>query len=85
VFFHCCANSFCERLAMVVVIQMEMGIVTRAMRARDHEMLNISATTATTVSSEVSSWLSVCWRLCCTLSTSLVTRLSSSPRGWPSK
>ncbi len=40
---------------------------------------------ATTVSSEVSSWLSVCCRLCATLSMSFVTRLSSSPRGWASK
>ena len=41
--------------------------------------------TPTTVSSEVSSWLSVCCSVCAMLSMSLVTRLSSSPRGCWSK
>ena len=85
VLFHCWTNSFCDRLAIIEVIHMEIGMVTRAMSASDQEIENISATTAMTVSSEVSSWLSVWLRLCWMLSTSLVTRLSSSPRGWPSK
>ena len=64
---------------------MVIGIVTSASSASSGEIHTIIAIIATTVSSEVSSWLSVCWRLCATLSMSLVTRLSSSPRGWPSK
>ena len=83
--FHCSTNSFCDRLAIIAVIHMEIGMVTRAISASDHEIQNIIATIATTVSNEVSSWLSVWLRLCWMLSTSLVTRLSSSPRGWPSK
>ena len=55
------------------------------MRASSGEIHTIIETIATTVSSEVSSWLRVCCRLWATLSMSLVTRLSSSPRGWPSK
>ena len=39
-------------------------------------------TTPMIVSVEVSIMLSVCWRLCATLSMSLVTRLRRSPRGW---
>ena len=38
-----------------------------------------------TVSSDVSSWLRVCCSVVEMLSMSLVTRESSSPRGWPSK
>ena len=44
--------------------------------------MNIITSTPMMVSTEVSSWLSVCWRLWATLSMSLVTRLSRSPRGW---
>ena len=47
--------------------------------------MNIITSTPMTVSTEVSSWLSVCCRLWATLSMSLVTRLSSSPRGCRSK
>ncbi len=46
---------------------------------------NIIDSTATTVSNEVISWLIVCWRDWLTLSMSLVTRESSSPRGCRSK
>ena len=73
------------RLPIIAVTTIVIGIVTRAMSASSGEIQTIIATIATTVSSEVSSWLSVCCRLCATLSMSLVTRLSSSPRGWPSK
>ena len=52
------------------------------MTASSGEIQIIIAIIAMTVSSEVSSWLRVCCRLCATLSMSLVTRLSSSPRGW---
>ena len=38
-----------------------------------------------TVSTEVMSWVRLCWRVWPMLSMSFVTRLSMSPRGWPSK
>ena len=47
-------------------------------------MKNIITSTPMTVSTEVISCESVCWSVWATLSMSLVTRLSSSPRGWPS-
>ena len=47
-------------------------------------MTNIITSTPINESTDVSSWLSVCCRLCEMLSMSLVTRLSRSPRGWPS-
>ncbi len=59
--------------------------MTSAITASSGEIENIIVSTPTTVSSEVSSWLSVCCSVCAMLSMSLVTRLSSSPRGWPSK
>ena len=63
----------------------DSGIVTSAISASSGEMTNIIVTTPTTVSSEVSSWLIVCCSVCEMLSMSLVTRLSTSPRGCWSK
>ena len=83
--FHCCTKCFWLRLPIIAVTTMVIGIVTSASSASSGEIHTIIAIIATTVSREVSSWLSVCCRLCATLSMSLVTRLSSSPRGWPSK
>ena len=71
----------CERFAIALVTTMVTGTVTIAISASSGEITNITVTTPTTVSSEVTSWLSVCCRLCAMLSMSLVTRLSSSPRG----
>ena len=82
---HCATNSFCERFAMACVIHSDTGMVSSAMIDSSGETTNIIASTPTIVSSEVSSWLRVCCRLVCTLSMSLVTRLSTSPRCWPSK
>ena len=82
---HWAMNCFCERLAMRWVTSTDSGTATRATRASSGEIQNIMASTPTTVSSEVSSWLRVCWRLVEMLSMSLVTRLSSSPRGCRSK
>ncbi len=62
-----------------------IGTATSATSASTGEIQIIMPSTASTVSSEVSSWLIVCWRLWLTLSMSLVTRLSSSPRGCLSK
>ena len=83
--FHCWTKCFWLRLPIIAVTTIVIGIVTRASSASSGEIQIIIAIIATTVSSEVSSWLRVCCRLCATLSMSLVTRLSSSPRGWPSK
>ena len=63
----------------------DSGTVTSATRASSGEIQTIIASTATTVISDVSSWLIVCWRVWLTLSMSLVTRDSSSPRGERSK
>ena len=70
---------------MIFVSQIDTGIVTRAMTASSGEMENIIASIATTMTTLVS----ICPSVCCTdwarLSMSLVTRLSTSPRGWVSK
>ena len=82
---HCCTNSPCERFITCRATSIVSGTETRATIASSGEIQNIIPSTATTVSSEVSSWLIVCWRVWLTLSMSLVTRLSSSPRGCRSK
>ena len=66
-------------------IAIDSGTVTSAITASSGEIQNIITSTPTTVSTEVMSCDSVCWSVCATLSMSLVTRLSSSPRGWESK
>ena len=78
-------NSFCDRLPITAVTSTDTGMVTSAMSASSGETTNIITVTPTTVSSEVSSWLSVCCSAWATLSMSLVTRLSSSPRVCRSK
>ena len=78
-------NSFCDRLPITVVTRPTTGMVTSAMIASSGETTNIITVTPTTVSSEVSSWLSVCCSAWEMLSMSLVTRLSSSPRVCRSK
>ncbi len=83
--FHWATNSFCDRLPMTPATSTVAGMVTRAIRARVGETTNIMIRTPTTVSNEVSSWLRVCCRAWAMLSMSLVTRLSSSPRGDRSK
>ena len=67
------------------VSSIENGTVTSATRASVGEIQNIIDSTPTTVSSDVSIWLIVCCSDWLTLSMSLVTRLSSSPRGCWSK
>ena len=83
--FHWAMNSRCDRLPITVVTRIDTGMVTRAIAASSGETTSIIAITPTTVSSEVSSWLSVCCSAWATLSMSLVTRLSSSPRVCRSK
>ena len=82
---HCSTNMPCERFITAPVTSIEIGTETSATSASSGEIQNIIASTATTVSSEVSSWLIVCCRVWLMLSMSLVTRLSSSPRGCRSK
>ena len=73
------------RFITAPVMSIVIGTVTRATSASSHEIENMKATTNTTVSSDVISWLIVCWSVWLMLSMSLVTRLSSSPRGCWSK
>ena len=82
---HWAMNWPCERFMILAVTNIETGTETSAISASSGEIQNIVDSTATTVSSEVSSWLIVCCRVWLTLSMSLVTRLSSSPRGCWSK
>ena len=82
---HCWMNMPCERFITAPVTNIEIGTETSATSASSGEIQNIIPSTAKTVSSEVSIWLRVCWSVWLTLSMSLVTRLSSSPRGCLSK
>ena len=81
---HCSTNCVFDRFVMAFIVKIDTGIVTSATSARSGEIVIIMISTPTSVSVDVSSWLSVCWRLCARLSMSLVTRLSMSPRGWRS-
>ncbi len=82
---HCWMNFGCERLAMTAVTTIDSGTEISATRASSGEIQIIMPSTPMSESTDVSSWLKVCCIVCCTLSTSLVTRLSSSPRGTVSK
>ncbi len=68
-----------------LVSSIDTGTVTSAISARVGAIQNIIAITPTTVSSETSSWLIVCCSVWLTLSMSLVTRESRSPRACESK
>jgi len=81
---HWATNRLLERVAMAWMVTNETGIVISATSASSGEMTIIMTSTPTTVSVEMSIWLRVCCRLWATLSMSLVTRLSRSPRGCPS-
>src|SRR5918993_3589103 len=81
---HCDRYLGRARAAMSRITRTDSGTVTSATTASSGEMVNITAATPTSSSTEVSIWLSVCWRLWATLSRSLVTRLSRSPRAWRS-
>ena len=77
---HWAMNFGWLRLAICAVTTADSGTVTSPISASNGEMMNIITSTPTTVSSEFTSWLIVCCRLCDTLSMSLVTRDSTSPR-----
>ena len=55
------------------------------MTARIGLIVSIRMSTPMTVRSDVMSWVRLCWSVWPMLSMSLVTRLRTSPRGWPSK
>jgi hypothetical protein len=78
---HWFTNRGCDRFAMTTTIPSVSGIATRASSASSQEIVNIIATTPMTVRTETSACDTVCCRLWEMLSMSLVTRLSSSPRG----
>ena len=59
---HCWTNIPCERFIDRAVTSIETGTDTSATSASSGEIQNIIASTATTVSTEVSSWLIVCCR-----------------------
>ena len=82
---HWAANNVCERRAMARVTSSDSGTVAIVIRVSSPEMVSIIARTATTVRTAVSNWLIVIEIDVAMLSTSLVTRLSSSPRWWESK
>src|SRR5215212_7924618 len=79
---HCDRKRGRARPAMSRMARTDSGTVVRATTASRGEMLIIMAATPTSSSTDVSIWLSVCWRLWATLSRALVTRLSRSPRAW---
>ena len=68
------------RLAIARMPNTETGTVVSATSASSGEIVNIMIATPMSSSTDVSIWLSVCCRLCATLSMSFVTRLSRSPR-----
>ena len=80
---HWATNRFLDRLAMAFIVNSESGTVMNETTASSGEMTTIMMSTPMSDSMPVSIWLSVCCRLWATLSMSLVTRLSRSPRGWP--
>ena len=82
---HCRMNCGWARLPIRAATTMDTGTVTSAITASSGEIQNIMASTPTMVSSDVSSWLSVCCSVWAMLSVSLVARLSTSPRGCWSK
>ena len=82
---HWATNRPCERFMIWAAMTIVSGTETRATSASSGLIHIIIEITATTVSTEVSSWLIVCCSDWLTLSMSLVTRESSSPRGCLSK
>ncbi len=85
VLVHWAMNSVRDRLAIERVTHSDSGTVTTVSSVSSGEIVSIITSTATTVSTELNNWVtdiaSDCWRL----STSFVTRLSTSPRCRESK
>ncbi len=85
VIFHWATNCGWASLPTRVGTTTDTGTVTSAIRASSQEIQNIIASTPKMVSPETTICDTLCWRLWPRLSMSLVTRLSTSPRGWLSK
>ena len=70
--------------AMRFMPQIDTGTVTSATAVSTGEIHSIMPSTPTSISTFTRICAVVCWRLWATLSMSLVTRLSRSPRDWAS-
>ena len=77
---HCSPKYGCERRAMSRVTTSDSGTVTSEISASSGLMTIIMTSTPTTVANDVMLCVRVCWSVVLTLSMSLVTRLSRSPR-----
>ena len=77
---HCSRYLGRARDATFFMPYTETGTVVSATNARTGEITNIITATPMRSSTDVSIWLSVCWRAWAKLSRSLVTRLKRSPR-----
>ena len=82
---HCAANCFCEREAMSTVTTSDAGTTASEMSASSGLIVSIISSTPITVSTDVISWVRLCWSVWLMLSMSLVTRDSVSPRDERSK
>lgn len=70
---------------MNAVTMIDSGTVATAIKASNGEIHSIITRMPRTVITDMTNWLSVCCKLCATLSMSLVTRERTSPRAWVSK
>ena len=82
---HCLMKFGCARLPIFAATTADSGTVTSAITASSGEIRNIMISTPITVSSDETICDSVCCSDIARLSMSLVTRESTSPRGWRSK
>ena len=81
---HWATNCACDRRTITTVATSETGTASSEIAARIGLIVSIITSTPTMVSSDVISWVRLCWSDWPMLSMSLVTRLSRSPRAWPS-
>ena len=70
---------------MNTVASTDAGTTSSEITARSGLIRSIIPSTPTIVNTEVRSWVRLCWRVWAMLSMSFVTRLSVSPRAWPSR
>ena len=82
---HWSTNSFWERRAIERVTHSDSGRVITVSNVSNGEIVNIITNTANTVRTADSNWVIAIDKDVCTLSTSLVNRLSTSPRCRESK
>ena len=82
---HCATNNVRDRRVIARMMNSDNGTRATVISVSSGEMTIIITSTATTVRTAVSSWLIVSDTEVAMLSTSLVTRLSNSPRWRESK